>query len=121
MPTDLISRLSAGRFEGDNAEVLKALGYSWRWAGGEVISTFKGDKLFVNYGLFPLSDMNAALRLVPEGWFTLAARESVTNSGTWAWTLAHRIDGEAVARGLGPTAAHSLVLAILRAKEADRG
>jgi hypothetical protein len=117
---DLIARLSAGeRWDHDNADVLNALGYSHRWVGGEVISTHKGDKLFVNRGLFPLSSVDDALRLVPPLWWHEEAGQTCDN-GDWYWCL-HR-DGDVSkigrASGEGPTAAVALTIAIL---EASRG
>ena len=115
---DLIRRLSAGeRWPNDNAEVLKALGYSHRWVGGEVTSTYKGDKLFVNRGLFPLSSVDDALRLVPEGWrlFDLYDR------GDEGWGGRLYRPGDIIGSikdGTGPTAAIVLTIAIL---EASRG
>jgi len=116
MSDDLIKRLSAGeRWGGDNAEVLRALGYSHRWVGGEVISTYKGDKLLVNRGLFPLSSVDDALRLVPEGWTVSLMQYSATK---WAAALLSAGQTIETTSGTAPTAAIALTIAIL---EASRG
>lgn len=120
MPTDLISRLSAGRFPGDNAEVLEFLGWS-------EISTGTQDGFFSLWrcddrqemGLLPLDSLDDALRLVPEGARTVSAFQ-LTAGDRWLWTLFYGPCRPAF-EGEGPTAAHALTIAILRAKEADRG
>lgn len=128
MPTDLISRLSAGRFPGDNAEVLEFLGWS-------EISTGTQDGFFSLWrcdnrqemGLLPLDSLDDALRLVPEGWRTYAVSQKPDALKDWTWRLttaypvAATSDARCFAHGEGPTAAHALTIAILRAKEADRG
>lgn len=129
MPTDLISRLSAGRFPGDNAEVLEFLGWS-------EISTGTQDGFFSLWrcddrqemGLLPLDSLDDALRLVPDGWRTDGVYQSM-DGDYWVWPLlnitAHNKDdylgASAWVTGEAPTAAVALTIAILRAKEADRG
>lgn len=119
---DLISRLSAGRFPGDNVEVLKALGWTETKHWPAVLHSPDG-ALFLPYATNkceahpkPLDDMNAALRLVPEGARTVSAFQ-LPAGDRWLWTLFYGPRRPAF-EGEGPTAAHALTIAILRAKEA---
>jgi hypothetical protein len=114
--TDLLHRIEAGeRWSGDNAEVLRALGYSrdlkgyWYRSG---LPLFYGDKR-------PLDDMNHTLALVPDGWLTEDAYQNP--DGTWVWRLSRLRDGHRGPDCEATTPAAALTTAILRAKEADDG
>lgn len=122
--TDLISRLSAGRFPGDNAEVLKALGWYPNLCDGKPTGEWCNDDGYWGWPdkrplPVPLDSLDDGLRLVPEGWRTCNVAEDIDRS-EWHWMLS-RHSPTSYQGGSAPTAAHALVLAILRAKEADRG
>lgn len=117
MSDDLIRRLSAGeRWNGDNAEVLKALGWE-QLSGNEWSNPEDG------YWRAPmprmLDSVDDGLRLVPEGWTVLYISQNTAQTIWWCRLVpANDADDETVVTGLAPTAAVALTIAIL---EASRG
>jgi len=125
MSDDLIARLSAGgRWDGDNAEVLKALG--WTFAPMKVTQNYVGTAGQIDPAHWidasgqrhevcrPLDSVDDALRLVPEGWRTDSAYEY---ESLWEWQL-ENLETGALVYAKAPTAAIALTIAIL---EASRG
>jgi len=112
MSDDLIARLTAGeRWGGDNAEVLKALG--WKPVYRQIGTDPAGNARLLPR---PLDSVDNALRLVPEGWRVL----DLWDHGD-EWTAELYLSGAVSARsveGAAPTAAIALTIAIL---EASRG
>jgi hypothetical protein len=121
MTSNPLPRIEAGeRWSGDNAEVLARFGLTYRWAGGECLGTWHGDKQISRRALVPLDSVDDALALVPEGWgMTLKFIPAFMNpKRRWQAVL---WDGHLLALKCGahaPTHAAALVAAILRAKEA---
>ncbi len=103
--TALLPRLTAGRFPGDNAEVLKALGIE------HLVSELIPPT--------PLDSVDDALRLVPEGWLVDCYQwRGIANP--WEWTLKDdRVNDGPCVNARASTCAHALTLAILWAKEVD--
>lgn len=109
---NLIARLSAGeRWDGDNAEVLKALGWTERHTGEWL--EYPSSSCILPMPK-PIDSVDDALRLVPEGWRTVSAFQ-LSAGDRWLWTLLGRGN---TFYGRGPTAAIALTIAIL---EASRG
>lgn len=112
--TDLIARLERGeRREGDNAEVLRAMG--WDIEGGDCYAP-GSEKPHNIASVRPLDSVDDAMRLVPDGWLPSIFRMPY---GGWSaevqdWSSGDEGDGfEAKA----PTAARALTIAILRTLE----
>lgn len=121
--SDLIARIAAG--EGDNAEVLTALGWRISSLTGHGEPPGKRPRKIIPSNLLPapLNSVDDALRLVPEGWRTYAVSQAPDNLSDWVWrlTTAHNVaatmDARSFAKGHAPTAARALTIAILRTKE----
>lgn len=106
-PKGLIARIAAG--EGDNAEVLRALG--WLVVGNEIR---KPDGIGYRPMIHPLTSVDDALRLVPEGWRTF----NVFDDGSVVWWLyATDSQNSQKVQGQASTAARALTIAILRTRE----
>ena len=113
--TDLTDRIAAG--QGDNAEVLRALGWEkeghWSWVSPRGqhlwLKGEDGDDL-----PDPLDSVDDALRLVPEGWTVSLMQYSATK---WAAVLVSARPSVNTTHGPAPTAARALTIAILRTKE----
>ena len=101
----LTDRLEKGeRWDGDNAEALRALG--WKPTEIHKITFYEPE---------PLDDMNAALALVPEGWRTHDVDQDL-DAGMWLWML-EGPPGIGLFHGQAPTAAIALTVAILKASQ----
>ena len=108
--TDLISRLAAGeRWDGDNAEVLRARGWKQRRAFG-----WEKAGAVLPFNAAPLDDMNIALALKdPSDRLSLVEGDDgchahLSRQATAGWRL---FEGDA------PTLRAALCIAILRAGE----
>lgn len=118
--TDLISRLEAGRFEGDNAEVLRALG----WTCGDPYNSY-GNRLWTRpdgtyFGPHapgaPLDSLDDALRLVPErhGIRMIHVGAMQNRDMRWSAVISTPSDLDALGGSYGATAAQALTIAVLR-------
>lgn len=118
---DLIKRLSAGeRWDGDNAEVLRALGFTRVWCMNYQTGRYEDAEYYIRgethvCRCHPLDDMNAALALVPEGWFIEHIGEDYA-AGMHAVLWRRAGPSCKPVEGHGPTAAIALSIAILEAR-----
>jgi len=115
MIDDLIARLSAGeRWDGDNAEVLKALGWS---VDGDVVQ--KPDGVGFHRMMHSLNSVDDALRLVPNEWHVLYISQNAAKTKWWCRLVpTNDADDAKVVTGHASTAAIALTIAIL---ETSRG